>query len=129
MTPRSIRRAAERKARKAARKAERTFAANFQPVASATEALIEQEPTALWSEAAEPLLFAPSPLSAAQLAANQANAQHSCGPKSEAGKAASCMNNFGHGFTGVFSVLASEDQQAFDTLSLGLQAEQRTGFP
>jgi hypothetical protein len=31
---------------------------------------------------------------------NQQNAQHSIGPATEAGKAASCKNNFRHGLTG-----------------------------
>ncbi len=59
----------------------------------------------------------------AQIHANQANAQHSTGPKTESGKAASCMNNFRFGFTGVFTVLESEDQDAFDHLFHGLSVE------
>ncbi len=59
----------------------------------------------------------------AQICANQANAQHSTGPKTDTGKAASCMNNFRFGFTGVFQVLPSEDQDAFDHLFHGLSVE------
>ncbi len=59
----------------------------------------------------------------AQIAANQKNAQHSTGPKTEAGRAASCLNNFRHGFTGAFTVLPSEDQEKFDTLLHGLRVE------
>jgi hypothetical protein len=59
----------------------------------------------------------------AQFRANQQNAQHSTGPKTEEGKAASCMNNFRHGFTGAFTVLPSEDQDEFDHLLCGLRAE------
>ncbi|MBV9157709.1 MAG: hypothetical protein JO097_15705 [Acidobacteriaceae bacterium] len=59
----------------------------------------------------------------AQNAANQANAQHSTGPKTEEGKSKSCLNNFRHGFCGAFTVLPSEDQQAYDALLSGLRAE------
>jgi hypothetical protein len=60
-----------------------------------------------------------------QLRANRENAQHSTGPATEAGKAASSMNNFRHGLTGVFRVLPSEDQDEFDALVCGLTAEHR----
>jgi hypothetical protein len=60
----------------------------------------------------------------AQIRANQANAQHSTGPTTEAGKAASCLNNFRHGLTGnSFTVLDFEDQDEFDALLCGLRAE------
>jgi len=59
----------------------------------------------------------------AQIIANQANAQLSTGPRTEAGKAESCLNNFRHGFTGAFHLLAWEDEEAFETLWLGLRAE------
>ncbi len=58
-----------------------------------------------------------------QVRANRENAQHSTGPTTETGKAASCMNNFRFGFTGVFTVLESEDQDAFDHLFHGLSVE------
>jgi len=59
----------------------------------------------------------------AQIRANQVNAQHSTGPATEAGKAASCMNNFRFGFTGAFAVLPSEDQDDFDHFLCCLKAE------
>ncbi|HTU44624.1 MAG TPA: hypothetical protein VMF91_06155 [Bryobacteraceae bacterium] len=60
----------------------------------------------------------------AQVRANQENAQHSTGPNTEAGKAASCLNNFRHGLTGnSFTVLDFEDQDEFDALLCGLRAE------
>ena len=59
----------------------------------------------------------------AQIAANQANSLHSTGPKTEEGKAISCLNNFRYGFNGAFTVLPSEDQEEFDTLAHGLRAE------
>ena len=58
-----------------------------------------------------------------QILANQANAQHSTGPQTEAGKAASCLNNFRHGLAGAFTVLPTEDQDEFDALLCGLKAE------
>ncbi len=60
---------------------------------------------------------------AKQIAANQANAQHSTGPTTEEGKANSCLNNFRWGFCGAFTVLPSEDEEDYDTLLLGLRAE------
>jgi hypothetical protein len=58
-----------------------------------------------------------------QIRANRENAQHSTGPKTEEGKASSCMNNFRFGFNSTFTVLPSEDQDEFDHLLCGLKAE------
>jgi hypothetical protein len=60
---------------------------------------------------------------AAQIAANQANAQHSTGPKSETGKAASSMNRLKFGLTGKFHVLPDEDQADYDALLAALKSE------
>src|ERR1035438_4923765 len=60
---------------------------------------------------------------AAQIAANQANSQHSTGPTSEAGKAASSRNNFKFGFTCRFEVLPYESQAGSDALLAALQTE------
>ncbi len=104
MTPRSIRRAAERKAVKAARKAERLLAPN------------PQYPTVETADSpAEPQLFTPSmPVSAAQLAANRANAQLSCGPTSPEGKAKSSLNAVTTGLTGRTVLLPSDDSAAYE---------------
>jgi hypothetical protein len=59
----------------------------------------------------------------AQIRANQANAQHSTGPVTDSGKAASCLNNFRHGLSGAFRVLPSEEQDDFDAFLCGLRAE------
>jgi hypothetical protein len=60
----------------------------------------------------------------AQILANQANAQHSTGPKTESGKAASSMNNLKYGLTGAsFNVLDSEDQDEYDRVLCGLRFE------
>lgn len=61
----------------------------------------------------------------AQVLANQQNAQHSTGPATQAGKAASSQNNLRHGLTGAFRVLPTEDQDEFDSLAAALQAEHR----
>ena len=60
----------------------------------------------------------------AQTTANQTNAQHSTGPKTETGKAASSLNHLSHGLTGTaFAVLDWEDQNAFHALFSRLQSE------
>ena len=61
----------------------------------------------------------------AQIAANQANSQHSTGPKSPEGKAASCKNNFQYGFCGAFTILKCEDAEEFFALEAGLRAEHK----
>src|SRR6201996_5338786 len=59
-----------------------------------------------------------------QIRANQQNAQHSTGPATEAGKAASCKNNFKYGLTGAaFTVLDFEDQDEYDRVLSGLRFE------
>jgi len=60
-----------------------------------------------------------------QIAANQANSQHSTGPQTEEGKAKSCLNNFRWGFCGAFKVLPLEDQENFDSMLSGLRAEHK----
>jgi hypothetical protein len=61
----------------------------------------------------------------AQISANQNNSQHSTGPKTEAGKAASASNNFRHGLVpgAAFKVLPTENQPEFDRLLDGLRSE------
>ncbi len=61
---------------------------------------------------------------AAQISANQKNAEHSSGPRSETGKAASSRNHLVHGLSGAgFHVLEGEDQNAFTELFTKLTAE------
>lgn len=60
----------------------------------------------------------------AQVAANQANAQLSTGPKSEEGKAAIAHNNFRHGLSGgIFCVADFENRGEYDALHLELARE------
>ncbi len=61
----------------------------------------------------------------AQIAANRSNAQHSTGPRSEAGKAASSQNHTKFGFNGHFMVQPWEKQEEFDALTKKLSAEHR----
>jgi hypothetical protein len=66
----------------------------------------------------------------AQITANQMNAQHSTGPKTEAGKAASSQNSWKHGLAvGVFRVLATEDQFMYDILRQQLTDEHEPTTP
>jgi len=53
--------------------------------------------------------------SEAQLNANRENAQHSTGPKTAAGRAASSMNALKTGLTGVTVLLPSEDTAAYQS--------------
>jgi len=65
-------------------------------------------------------------LSAAKLAANRANAQHSTGPTSEAGRAVSSQNRTTHGLArhnGAFVLLPSEDPSGFEALKASLTKE------
>ena len=59
----------------------------------------------------------------AQVQANRENAKLSSGPKSEAGKAVSALNNTRHGLTGAFRVLASESRSEFDALFVAFREE------
>jgi hypothetical protein len=62
----------------------------------------------------------------AQIRANQDNAQHSTGPTSEAGRAASSRNNFQHGLTGsAFYFIHGEDPEEFDHVLVGLRYEHK----
>jgi hypothetical protein len=54
---------------------------------------------------------------AAQLLANQANAQHSTGPGTEEGKARSARNNFRHGLASGQIIVPGEDPAEFEALA------------
>jgi hypothetical protein len=67
---------------------------------------------------------------AAQVAANRANAQHSSGPTSDAGREASSRNNFRHGLTGhALIFLDCEDEGHYDQLVQALEAEHKPKTP
>jgi hypothetical protein len=103
---RTARRAAAHKARKAAEKA-----------------LRQQQATAPETQPEFPEPGGPFPrfveMTPARLAANRENAQKSCGPKTEEGKAVSSQNRLKHGLArhnGRFAVLPTEDAAAYAEL-------------
>jgi hypothetical protein len=59
---------------------------------------------------------------AAQILANQANAQPSTGPRTEEGKSCSSRNNFRHGLASGQIIVPGEDPAEFEAL-LGMRAE------
>jgi hypothetical protein len=61
----------------------------------------------------------------AQIQANRANAEHSTGPTSPEGKAATSQNNLRHGLSCGFQVLPWEDQTKFDSLFASLRLEHK----
>ena len=65
----------------------------------------------------------PTPISAAQLAANQQNSQKSTGPKTPDGKKRCRVNALRHGLTGQFHAFTREDKAAFDTHCNSLLAD------
>ncbi len=128
MTPRSIRRAAERKAQKLARKAARQDeklqtndsadqTAEAEPRASAR--VLSIQPTMIAAPAADPREFAP--ITPAQLAANRANAQLSTGPRTAAGKANSSRNAVKSALTGRTVLLPTDDVDEYAAFITGFQ--------
>jgi hypothetical protein len=64
----------------------------------------------------------------AQIAANRANAEHSSGPTTEEGKAASSLNHTSHGlssYDAIFFILPFESPEAYTLLLISLQREHR----
>jgi len=123
MTARQIRRAAEREARKAENKQHQA------PVAvAATTCPAEPVPAQPATPAPEPTTLAAereTTISEAQLAANRANAQHSTGPTSTAGKEKSSQNRTTHGLSGAFRLLGWEDAEQFKELVTSLYGEHK----
>jgi hypothetical protein len=119
MTARQARRAAEREARKSQNKQPQP------PVAAATPIPVEPPvppaPTETPTPAAEH--EPPTTISEAQLAANRANAQHSTGPTTEAGKEKVSQNRITHGLSGTFRLLGWEDPEQFQDLAKSLYNE------
>ena len=60
----------------------------------------------------------PTPINdAARTARNRANASHSTGPKTEAGKKRSSLNAYRHGLTGQTIILPTEDSHAYQAFT------------
>ena len=64
-----------------------------------------------------------------QIAANKLNAQKSTGPKSEEGKAKSCLNRLSHGFASNATVVPGEDPEEFKALLTDLATEYQPATP
>jgi hypothetical protein len=123
ISPRTLRRAAEHAARKAAARQ-----AKLQSTKQAPAIAAEPETTSATAAAAETVTTAPSapnvnfkeetmtepkpasPISEARLAANRENAQKSSGPRTDAGKARSCLNAMKTGLTGTTMLFANIDE-------------------
>lgn len=121
MTPRQQRRLEQKLARKAQKLEDRrqnqlTHEISTEPVDSlqTTQSLIG--PESIGFESQNAAAAAKPSISPARLAANRANAQHSCGPKTAEGKQIVSQNRTRHGLTGNFRVLPDECQADFDRL-------------
>lgn len=125
MTPRSVRRAAERKAKKAARHHDQNQIA--EPADSRNEPTPQHTPQPSPGKFSNEICWNPEPVadddpnhpryfrtSAAQRAANQANAQHSTGPTSPAGKSKSSLNAVKTALTGRTVLLPTDDAEAYE---------------
>jgi hypothetical protein len=113
MSPRSIRRAAERRQQKLARTAARQLKNQQAP-----------------AEQTEEFDFTPEPaISDAKLAANRTNAQLSTGPTSSAGLAKSCMNAVKTALTGRTVLLPTDDAAAYEQHLRDFEAECKPATP
>ena len=63
--------------------------------------------------------------SAARLAANAANAQHSTGPRTPEGKARSSQNATRHGLTSTRLIIQDDEREEFEELESSLREEVR----
>ena len=64
-----------------------------------------------------------------RVATNRANSQHSTGPRTEAGKKRSSQNALRHGLTARTAVLASEDQEAYESHHRQFENEYQPATP
>ncbi|MGI9075327.1 MAG: hypothetical protein ACR2JB_29305 [Bryobacteraceae bacterium] len=115
MTPRQIRRAAERAARKEERKAANGFVFSPEdgPIQSPERAGLAVPVARVPEQPSDG--SNPTPLiSAPQLAANRANSQLSTGPKTPAGKAKSSLNAVKTALTGRTVLLPTDDAAAYE---------------
>ncbi len=118
MSPRSLRRAAERQTAKLAAKTSKVQAAIAVPAVKAMSASANgcDQPlsTLDFIEPSDPAeQSANYQISDARLAANRANAQLSTGPNTAEGKAKSSLNAVKTGLTGRTVVLPTDDAQAY----------------
>ncbi len=135
MTPRSIRRAAERKRNKLERKlARQVESSNVATSAAAQPALTVDDAPFDEPLLEEELCFAPHAqsepdhrpsVSPAQLAANRANAQLSTGPSTSEGRAKSSLNAVKTGLTGRTVLLHSDDVAEYQRYLTAYEQELR----
>ena len=64
-----------------------------------------------------------------QIDANRANAQKSTGPKTEEGKAKSCLNRLSHGLASSATIVPGEDPEEFKALLTDLMNEYEPATP
>src|SRR5271167_4306696 len=65
-----------------------------------------------------------------QIAANKLNSQKSTGPKTEAGKAKSCLNHYSHGFaSSTAKLIFGEDPEELKGLVADLTGEYQPATP
>ncbi len=125
MTPRSIRRAAERKRIKLEKKHSAAIAARHDEAATPTGPgqIAEDIPSVELCFGPEPSESEPNAVSPSQLFANRANAQFSTGPKTPQGKTISSLNAVKTALTGRTVLLPSDDAAAYEHHILAYQAE------
>ena len=132
MSKRSLRLAAERRARKLARQSRPAAETPAAPQTETTSpepqpSVVDQEPQEPAAAPDHPETHRTLPLTDARLEANRRNAQHSSGPTSPLGVAASSQNRTSHGLArhvnGTFRLLPSEDPDAFASFKQSLLNE------
>ena len=112
MSPRSIRRAAERRQQKLLKKQNREGALAAAPSAESATDEIAADLDREFPELALPA--PPKPVSELRLAANRANAQLSTGPTSPQGKSKSSLNAVKTALTGRTVLLSTDDAAAYE---------------
>jgi hypothetical protein len=121
MTPRQLRRAAERKTQKQERKAANGFVSSPEnaqitqpPLEAPGPTLQAPEAPARSPERSDGSDASPANISPSQLAANRANSQLSTGPKTSEGKAKSSLNAVKTALTGRTVLLPSDDAASYE---------------
>jgi len=112
MTPRSIRRAQERKARKEADRKAKNIALRVEELLDIPNGATESGPLADTPDFTPGLN--PPAVSESKLKANRANAQFSTGPTSEEGRAKASLNAVKTGLTGRTILLPSDDAAEYE---------------
>ena len=123
MSPRSIRRAAERRQRKLLKKQNRALALAAQPDEAATALAPTPEIGSVSQQPEAAPDTKPGFVSQTRAEINRANARHSTGPRTDTGKLASSRNSLKHGLASGTLIIAGEDPAEFDALLESLLAD------